>query len=122
MKLLGDDRNKPTSNEGSFQVRHGSRCFDPIYELQRRTRSVVGVSCMLLFIPAQVHRYLICISVRQMISRVFLVERGEPTADIYHFITSELNRRNFCDLREHRVHIMYGSVLFLSVNNFNSGD
>ena len=39
---------------------------------------------MLSFMPARVHRYS-CISVRQMISRVFLVERGEPTADIYHF-------------------------------------
>ena len=41
---LSDDRNVLTSNIGSFQVRHRGCCFDPIYELQRGTRCVVGVS------------------------------------------------------------------------------
>ena len=48
-----------------------------------------------------------------MISRVLLVERGESAANIYHFITSELNHRTFCDLREHRGPIIYCFVSFL---------
>ena len=62
--------------------------------------------------PARAHRYLCTTSVRQMVSRIFLIERGEPAADIYHFITSELNRRNFGDLREHRGHIIYRFISF----------
>ena len=47
---------------------------------------------------------------RQITSHVFLVERGEPEADIYHFIA--LNRRNFCDLREHRERERAYNLLF----------
>ena len=109
MKLLSDDRNVPTTNEGSFQVRHGGRCFDPIgiwspanpfccrvsgYHVTFHACAGDGRTANLSTVEYRLDKI--------MMSRFLLVDRSEPTSDIYHFITSELNRRTFGDLREHR--------------------
>ena len=109
-----------TSNEGSSQVRHGGRCFDPINmssSMEPVLLSGVRISCYLSCLCGrQAHRCYLCIHVywldKIMISRVLLVKRGESAADIYHFITSALNRQTFCDPREHRGYIIYCFVSF----------
>ena len=66
--------------------------------------SGVGISCYLSCLRGgREHRYLSTagISVRQNNDKPFSSGSGRPTSDIYHFITSELNRRTFGDLREH---------------------
>ena len=77
MKRLRDVRNVPTSNEGSFLVRHGGHCFD-LYKMSSSVEPVllsgVGISCYLSSLRGRrAHRYL-CISVGPWISRVAFLE------------------------------------------------